>query len=255
MMVAIYDQIEDWDFQVWIPGDIKTTQKITLESGWLRCDGSSLLRAGTYANLFAAITRSATVSISIASPCIVTWASHGLLTGECISFETTGTLPPELVAGSNYYVIYRDANSIFVANSYANAYAGTKVNTSGAALTGVQTCRHNPCGIVDGTHFNIPDMVGAVPRGSGNSAGYTANVTVNQGYKDDDASQGHWHKFFGSITAGAGERVTGSALSNDVFTIGGGRAKDIITDGTNGTPRIGIETKMKNVGVQFIIKY
>jgi microcystin-dependent protein len=48
-------------------------------------------------------------------------------------------------------------------------------------------------GAGDGSNtFNIPDFVGAVPRGAGTSTGYTQNVTVTLGAKDNDGFHDHW---------------------------------------------------------------
>ena len=47
---------------------------------------------------------SKTVTISIASPGVVTWTAHGLSAGNAVKFATTGALPTGLVAGTIYYV-------------------------------------------------------------------------------------------------------------------------------------------------------
>ena len=255
---AMFNPVEDWVYG--LVGVVQSYAGVSVPSGWLLCDGSSLLRSGTYASLFAAITKAATVTISHASPAVVTWNGHGLLTGDCISFETTSSLPAPLAVDTMYYIIYVNANTFNVATSYANALAGTKVNTTSDGA-GVQTCRFNPYGIVDGTHFNIPDMIGASPRGSGLSTGYIANVTVNQGHKDDDKMQGHYHQVRWYTSSGSGSQggITGAGNSYNKSTQFAGdsliRTEEATTDGVNGTPRTGTETKMKNVGVNYIIKY
>ena len=102
------------------------------------------------------------------------------------------------------------------------------------------------------TTFNIPDLRGAVPRGAGTSNGYTQNVTLTLGTKQNDAMQGHRHNFIlylGSAQFGAGG-------SHDNYTIENGtQVLDPTTDGTNGTPRIANETRMKNQVVNFFIKF
>jgi hypothetical protein len=47
---------------------------------------------------------SATATISIATPGVVTWTAHGLEAGAGVVFSTTGALPTGLVAGTRYYV-------------------------------------------------------------------------------------------------------------------------------------------------------
>lgn len=73
-----------------------------------------------------------TVTITIASPGVVTWTSHGLKGGQKIQLTTTGTLPTGLTAATTYYVIPVNANTFQLATSYANAQAGTAINTTGS---------------------------------------------------------------------------------------------------------------------------
>lgn len=84
------------------------------------------------------VAQSSTVTITIASPGVVTYASHGLYTGQKIQITTTGALPTGLTASTTYYVIEVDANSFQLATSLANAAAGTAINTSGTQ-SGVHT--------------------------------------------------------------------------------------------------------------------
>lgn len=103
------------------------------------------------------------------------------------------------------------------------------------------------------TTFNIPDMRGAAPAGVGTSTGYTSNETVALGTKYDDKFQGHSAAAAGwNGTAFADRLYLGS-----VTPTGNGNAINLTLtdDGTNGTPRTGLVTKGKTVGVNFIIKY
>jgi hypothetical protein len=69
----------------------------------------------------------------------ITLTSHNFLTGDDVTLTTTGTLPAGLSTGTDYYVIYVDANTIRLANSLANAYAGTQVDITAAAGGGTHT--------------------------------------------------------------------------------------------------------------------
>jgi hypothetical protein len=90
-------------------------------------------RAAANLRLGAADTSaSATVTITIASPGVVTWTSHGLSTGTPVIFSTTGALPTGITAGTTYYAIPVDGTTFRIATSFANALAGTAVNTSGS---------------------------------------------------------------------------------------------------------------------------
>ncbi len=84
---------------------------------------------------------SATVTMTIASPCVVTWTAHGFTVGNAttaVKFTTTGALPTGITSGTTYYIKAIDANTFNVATSVDNAFAGTFVNTSGSQ-SGVQT--------------------------------------------------------------------------------------------------------------------
>ncbi len=81
---------------------------------------------GTY---YAAAASTATVTISIASPAVITWAGHGLSAGTPVTFKTTGALPTGISQNVEYYVITTGLG----ANSFqiSTTVGGTAVNTSG----------------------------------------------------------------------------------------------------------------------------
>lgn len=91
-------------------------------------------------------TYTATVTITIASPAVITWTSHPFKNtateiDACpVVFTTTGALPTGITSGTTYWVIPSTiaANTFEIATSVANALAGTPVNTSGTQ-SGVQT--------------------------------------------------------------------------------------------------------------------
>lgn len=71
-----------------------------------------------------------TVTLSIASPCVVTWAAHSLLPGQGVMFFTTGALPTGLSALTVYYVI----SAGFASGSFqiSATVGGAAINTSGS---------------------------------------------------------------------------------------------------------------------------
>lgn len=91
--------------------------------------------SGSGANgVFAA---SSTVTISNASPGIVSWTTHGLTPNIPVVFTNTGgALPAEITSGVTYYVSYQS----FTANSFAVSatLGGAVINTSSAS-TGTTT--------------------------------------------------------------------------------------------------------------------
>lgn len=74
---------------------------------------------------------SATVTMTIATPCVVTWTAHGFGLGQKIVLTTDGALPTGLTAGTTYYAVPTGANTFNLATTMANAEAGTVIATSG----------------------------------------------------------------------------------------------------------------------------
>lgn len=74
----------------------------------------------------------ATVTMTIASPAVVTWNSHGMSNFAPISFSTSGALPTGVSANTQYWIFNQAANTFNIATSLANAIAGTAINTSGS---------------------------------------------------------------------------------------------------------------------------
>ena len=71
-----------------------------------------------------------TVTMTIASPCVVTWNNHGLAAGSPVKFSTSGALPTGITAGTTYYVIAAGLTSN--AFEISATPGGAAVNTSGS---------------------------------------------------------------------------------------------------------------------------
>lgn len=71
----------------------------------------------------------------------ITIAAHGYTTGQKVRLTTSSALPTGLAAGTDYYVIVIDANTIALASSLAFANAGTAINIT-AYGSGTQTVIH-----------------------------------------------------------------------------------------------------------------
>lgn len=155
--------------QIAQPGDVMPLAAATIQSGWLECNGQTVSRT-TYANLWAALKNSmGTMTVTIASPAVVSFTAHGLYTGEGVYLTTTGALPTGLSANTMYYVIELTANTFKLASSYANALAGTAINTSGSQ-SGTHTLVYCPWGNGDGsTTFSVPSFNGRVLVGRDSS--------------------------------------------------------------------------------------
>jgi hypothetical protein len=83
----------------------------------------------------------AAVTISIATPAVVTWNNHGLIGGQRIRFTTTGALPTGLAINTTYWVTVVDANTFRLSSSFANLQTGTFIVTSGSQ-SGDHTATH-----------------------------------------------------------------------------------------------------------------
>lgn len=236
-------------------GTVIESANLTAPTGWLSCNGAAVSRT-TYSTLYAAITASlGTVTITSANPGVVTLAGHGLSTGSRIELTTTGTLPTNLSANTNYYVIYVNANTFRLATSAANAIAGTAINTSGGSPSGTHTLRHCPFGISTATNFLLPNRAAVVGVGAGVQTINTRAKTAVLGLVEEDQMQGHVHNV-GIGTGGAGSAsVTAQGVTSSTAQGYVAAAREIVTDGSNGTPRTGTTTRENRIGMNYYIKY
>lgn len=148
----------------------------TAPSGYLLCDGSAVSRT-TYASLWSALSASATVTITIASPGVVTWNSHPLQNGDPVRLQTTGALPTGLAANTTYFVVSAAANTF----QLAATRGGAAINTSGTQ-SGTHTAIYAPHGWGDNsTTFNVPDLRGRTTAGRDNMGGSAANRLTTAG--------------------------------------------------------------------------
>lgn len=72
---------------------------------------------------------SSTVTITIATPGVVTWNNHGLVAGDIVTFSTTGALPTGLSPATPYYVI--SAGLTTSAFEVSATLGGSAINTTG----------------------------------------------------------------------------------------------------------------------------
>jgi hypothetical protein len=123
----------NWFLQVLGPGQFAgTTTNDNAQAGFVGEFMTSGLCPGS--------GTTATVTITIAAPGVVTWTAHGL-TGACpVVFTTSGALPTGITSGTTYYVVPGSItpNTFTIATTVANALAGTAITTSGSQ-SGTQT--------------------------------------------------------------------------------------------------------------------
>lgn len=74
----------------------------------------------------------ATVTITNATPAVVTWTGHGMSTGQSITFTTSGGLPTGLSANTQYFVTVVNADTFKLSTSLATVASATFIATSSA---------------------------------------------------------------------------------------------------------------------------
>lgn len=110
----------------------------------------------------------------------------------------------------------------------------------------------------------VPDLRGMVLRGKNNGRTDGNQDPAGErttGSLQADQVQGHYHDVYGD-NSGAGSVYGGVSNVNSTAPSSGQTygfkvrqaAQTIFSDGTNGTPRIGTETRMKNVTVNHFIR-
>jgi hypothetical protein len=102
--------------------------------------------------------RAATITVTIASPGVVTWTGHGLQAGSSVIFTTTGALPTGITAGTRYFVI--SAGLTADAFQFSATEGGAAVNTSGTQ-SGVHTGTTGP---VMPTNYTFKRRIGSILR-------------------------------------------------------------------------------------------
>lgn len=150
---------------------------VDVPAGWLECAGQ-VVSAATYPDLFAALVKSGTVSISIASPAVISWTNHGRRVGDVVGFQSTGSLPTGIITAD--LQTYRIISAGFSANSFriALTWEGAAINTSGTQ-SGVHTGIHAPFGVSTGlSSFALPDLRAVALAGITNMGGAQSSKTA-----------------------------------------------------------------------------
>jgi microcystin-dependent protein len=181
--------------------------------------------------------------MTIASPCEVTLATHGLATGDSLYLTTTDHLPTGLSINTQYWVIKENANTFWLATSLANALAGTKINTS-VTQAGVHTATLCPYGVGNGTTtFNLPNIKGAAVVGKNQSDSEFAGLGQTGGEKThvllEAELAAHVHTVVGySASGGSVQSLTQTAGS-----------------GTSNTSSVGSNTAHNNLQPYLALNY
>lgn len=100
--------------------------------------------------------QTSTVTISIASPAVITWTAHGLQPGSALCFTTTGALPTGLAACSTTQSAYYVIPAGLTANAFevSTTPFGSAVNTSGTQ-SGTQTATAQSTSAASNSPWNL----------------------------------------------------------------------------------------------------
>lgn len=143
-------------------GEVVFWPGLVLPGTALECDGSARSRT-TYAAVFNKLVKSNTVTMTLATPGVVTWNSHGLSNYFPIKFTTSGALPTGVTAGQTYWTKNVSTNTF----EFSLLPGGVSINTS-VSQSGTHTGICAVYGDGDGsTTFNLPNFQGAAPIGYG----------------------------------------------------------------------------------------
>lgn len=115
---------------------------------------SSMFYVSPGANIERNGIAAAAVTISNASPAVVTYVGSGLLVNMPVVFTTTGGLPTGLTAGTTYFV-----KTVLTANTFtvSATIGGVAINTSSAG-SGVHTCTPQTHGVI--VRSTCDDLIG-----------------------------------------------------------------------------------------------
>lgn len=121
----------------------------------------------------------------------ITLTGHNYTTGCTVDLTNSGgALPAGLATATTYFVIYVDANTIKLASSVTNAFAGTAVNITAAAGGGTHTIQQK---LITTT---------AATSATNNELKTTAHSTYNLRYSRWDGTNG-WAELTGTMSVDA----------------------------------------------------
>lgn len=210
-------------------GTIKPFAGSSAPAGTLICDGSAISRT-TYAQLFAIIG-----------------TTYGTGDG-----STTFNLP--LGTGVTLRGAGTQLRQTFTITA-GNASAGAVYSNNSQTFTVLNTISAGTTLICSST--GAPLSSGTLTKVSGTgdatltfSAVASNTYAATLGQHQNDQMQGHVHSQQYSVIGGSGN--DGGKRSNAGSEINTGVA---VSDGTNGTPRVGTETRMANLGTNFVIVF
>lgn len=113
-------------------------------------------------------------------------------------------------------------------------------------------------GIGDGTTtFNVPNTNGVFVRGAGSQTINAIGYTGTRGTAQSDQIQGHFHTItntYNLVAQGSDSGANAGRSNSGTVVVSPQLVTTATTDGSNGTPRLGPETRPANITLSYIIK-
>jgi hypothetical protein len=155
----------------------------------LKSDGSIAIFAGTSDRLYLAsntdyswtpVGKVTTVTISQASPGVVTKAGHALAANDPVVFTTSGTLPTGLTAGTKYFV-----KTVLTADTFtvSATEGGAAINTSSAG-SGTHSMTWTYSALSSGKQWQFTQFGDNVIAVQGNTAPQTYDLSSSTAFAD-----------------------------------------------------------------------
>jgi microcystin-dependent protein len=194
----------------------------TLPPDYLWCDGSAISRT-IYSDLFAALVKSATVTVDASTDKII-WSGHGLRDYWPVKFSNSGgSLPGGIASGVTYWIRDAATNDFKISETPD----GPAIDISSAG-SGTHTAVFAPWGDGDGsTTFNLPALMGRTLVGYG-----AATLSETLGAIDTGADTI-------LVAANTNKWITGMPV---VFTTTGSAPGGLVANGTYYVIRINSTT-------------
>jgi microcystin-dependent protein len=159
------------------------------------------------------------------------------------------------------------ASSLLVPSGTVFSFAGSSAPTGWLLCNGAAVSRTTYAGLFavigttfgsgDGsTTFNVPNTSGIFISGTGSQTISSITYTRTHGATQGDLMQGHYHTNPSSYARGTfSPSGSTAAYSNpDGSAVAWPNPQNPTSDGTNGTPRTGAETRPANLALNHIIK-
>jgi hypothetical protein len=135
-------------------------------------------------------TNLGTVTMTIASPCVVSLTAHGLSNDDPVVFSTTGALPTGLTAGTVYYVVNAATDTFEVSATVSGAAINTSGSQSGTHTVATGNDSNNGLAATRAGAWLTPQYA-CDYMANVDANGYSVTIQVADSYYEDDPTNNH----------------------------------------------------------------